>query len=192
MGAAQQQAADNTARIEADSLARKQQALQTFGALEQVARDKTIAKDLGIAEFELGRSLTRGDAAETKAADLRAQQRQLRRDGITGALMTAGNLLGSGLLQGGGDEGTDFFKNIRNLFNQAPDAMQAIAPTQIAGGGAGGNTGGLMLGGGSNVGNLPFQGSNKQGGMISPGEFSHKRNPIDMVQKGAKVGAYRR
>ena len=32
------------------------------------------------------------------------------------------------------------------------------------------------------------QGNDEQGGMISPGEFSHKRNPIDMVQKGAKVG----
>ena len=111
LGAAQQQAADNTARIEADSLARKQQALQTFGALEQAAQDRTTAKDLGIAEFQLGRSLSRGDAAETKAADLRAQQQQLRRDGITGALTTAGNLLGSGLLQGGGTEGQDAMQN---------------------------------------------------------------------------------
>ena len=185
LGAAQQQAADNTARIEADSLARKQQALQTFGALEQDARNKTIAKDLGIAEFELGRSLTRGDAAETKAADLRAKQREFRRDGITGALTTAGSLLGSGLLQGGGTEGQEgmqnFFNQISNLFNQ--------------GGGSGSNLDMIaqMADTAANdplvQGNGPvFQGSDEQGGMISPGEFSHKRNPIDMVQKGAKVG----
>tara|TARA_R100000406_G_scaffold74973_1_gene55335 strand:+ start:3175 stop:4158 length:984 start_codon:yes stop_codon:yes gene_type:complete len=178
LGAAQQQAADTTARIEADSLARKQQALQTFGALEQAARDKTIAKDLGIAEFELGRSLSRGDVAETKAADLRAQQRQFRRDGITGALTTAGSLLGSGLLQGGGTEGQEgvqnFFNQISNLFNQ--------------GGGSGSNLDMIAQMADTAANDPLVQGNNKQGGMISPGEFSHKRNPIDMVQKGNKVG----
>ena len=68
----------------------------------------------------------------------------------------------------------NFFSSIKNLFNQ--------------GGGSGSNLDMIAQMADTAANDPLVQGNDEQGGMISPGEFSHKRNPIDMVQKGAKVG----
>jgi DNA-dependent RNA polymerase auxiliary subunit epsilon len=135
LGAVNQQSASAMANIEADSFARQQAARQAFGAAETDIMAKNTEKDLGLAGFDLGRALSRGDDAEKKLFENKAQARKMRRETLSG------------------------------LIERTPDFMDAL--------GLGGKT-------------LEF--FNKNGGMISPGEFSHKTNPIDMVKKGEKVG----
>jgi hypothetical protein len=35
---------------------------------------------------------------------------------------------------------------------------------------------------------IPFIGKKEKGGMLTPGEFSHEKNPIDLVKNGVKIG----
>lgn len=200
LGNVTQSSADAMANIEADSFQRQQAALSTFGRQEQMAQDANTQKQLGLYEFDYGRAIGRGDEAETKVADLEAQRRALGRDTLSGLLGLAGQTVGSGL-----------FKNSDMISFRRPQDMTAMDTITAGANAAGGNTGDLagvesMSGpgatqlqqlinqyqtasgyGGGNTGGL-ILGNNKNGGMISPGEFSHERNPIDMVKDGSKVG----
>ena len=196
LGNVTQSSADAMAGIEADSFQRQQAALSTFGQQEQIAQDANTQKQLGLYEFDYGRAIGRGDEAETKVADLEAQRRQLGRDTLSGLLGMAGQTVGSGL-----------FQNSDMISFRRPQDMTSMNSITAGANAAGGNTGGLagfgamsgpgatqlqnlinqFTGSGGNTGGLML-GNNKNGGMISPGEFSHERNPIDMVKDGAKVG----
>ena len=72
-----------------------------------------------------------------------------------------------------------------NLFNDQSSAAANQAPWDALS--AGLNMFGQgMLGGKTDLSTDGFTG--KQGGMITPGEFSHETNPIDMIKDGVKIG----
>lgn len=191
LGNVTQQSADAMSNIEADSFQRQQAALQTFGAQQQAAQDANTQKQLGLYEFDYGRAIGRGDEAETKLADVTAARQNLRRDTLSGLLGMAGQTVGSGLMQ-----------NSDMLSFGRPQDMTTMNSINLGQNAAGGNTGGLagfgaMSGPGAdqlqNLLNM-YSGGNTGGlitgekGMITPGEFSHETNPIDMIADGEKVG----
>ena len=194
LGNVTQQSADAMSNIEADSFQRQQAALQMFGAQQQRAQDANTQKQLGLYEFDYGRSIGRGDEAETKLADVTAARQNLGRDTLSGLLGMAGQTVGAGL-----------FQNSDMLSFRRPQDMTTMNSINLGQNAAGGNTDGLAGFGamsgpgadqlqnllnmysGGNTGGL-MMGNNESGGMISPGEFSHETNPIDMIKDGAKVG----
>ena len=146
LGAVNQASADSMAKIEADSFGRKQAAREAFGKAETEVMAKNTEKDLGLAEFDMGRALARGDDSEKKLGEINKNLIDFKRDGLVGAIgMVPGIAKAAGAF-GGMDSSSDFQAVLDSLSN-------------------------LFAKGG-----------------ISPGEFSHKTNPIDMVRQGKKVG----
>ena len=182
-----QAAASNIAGIEADSFARQQAALGTYGAQEQRAQDLNTEKQLGLYEFDYGRSIQRGDEAEQAVSDLDAQRQSLNRDMLSGLLGIAGQTVGSGIMSSGG--GVDVGGMFSNLFG---GRNPSVTPEQVAAvnqgaqsGGANGDGDWFVTGTGSSANWNPW--TNKHGGMVTPGEFSHETNPIDVVKDGEKI-----
>lgn len=202
LGAVSRQAAQNRMAVEADSQKRLQSALAAFGAQEQAVQDKNVGlqQQLAAAEF---RAL-RGADARNRALD--AQRMRASADLVGGLLGSAGDIA-EALKSTGGPQltGADFraepgiqmdylfdpttavvpvvggTEQINNLPVISNDMLnmgtQATGlPTPTFGSGFGGGMYGLNIG------------TQEKGGMMTPGEFSHKSNPIDIMQDGAKIG----
>ena len=183
LGSTQRQAARQRMGIEAQSAARQQAALGQFAGVQQRAQDlqPRFGQQLGLTEM----GMAAGAAQEAQAV-----QDQMRQ---------AKQLLGiealSGLFGSAGDIAKAFKKSGKTGFD-AGKAIQGmeieIDPVQL-GEGFDPVMSDDMLNMGTQVTGLPGIGSTSgyflnKGGMMTDGEFSHKTNPIDIMQDGAKVG----
>ena len=175
------------AQIEADSFGRKQDALLNFGAASQRINDANIASDRDFAKSKFGA----------------VRDANLYNDKLDWAAKSAGwdalasglGMFGQGMLKGKTDLSTDF----------EGSGFENLTGRSFGSGAFGGGGGTLQNGYGgldsgfdaSQYGGLTalqklqmgFTGfTGKQGGMVTPGEFSHETNPIDMLKDGAKIG----
>ena len=160
LGASQRAAAQNRMGIEADSQARQQSALGQFAGVQQRAQDMQtrVGQNLETSQFEALRG------AEQLNRQLDASKNLAMGD-LAGSIM---GQFGKGHL-----EGVFTGKGVNKLksslgFNRLSDLER------------------------KNLISNSFQQSpalpSGEKGMMSPGEFSHESNPIDIMQDGAKVG----
>lgn len=160
LGAAQRQAARQRMGIEAQSAARQQAALGQFAGVQQRAQDMQtrFGQQLGLTEM----GMAAGAAQEAQAV-----QDQMRQ---------AKQLMGIEALSG--------------LFGAAGDIAGAFKGFgSVGGAGGGGNLSDAVK---EQLIQQSFQQTaalpTGEKGMITPGSFSHDKNPIDIMQDGAKVG----
>ena len=191
--------ADRFAKIAAEESQRRKAGLQTIGAAEaqvEGAKFQQAGQDLASA-----RALREGALGAESAADALRVRGELAgkqgvTEGITGALSTGLGMAAQMSGDGGGGDGGYLEPSITSV----PQNVTTV-------GGGGGlldflnqtNVGGWQASGGSSGENgmeIPRFG---EGGMTfeegaalmrgeTPGEFSHDRNPIDIMQDGAKIG----
>jgi hypothetical protein len=164
LGAQQQQAATNMARIAADEQARKTGALSTYGRVEENLRGRQLS-DVG-ADLDTAREQAASGLRGAFMAD------QYRRSMGTEALAGLAGLAGQAAGMGAFGDGTGGGSAAEN-FNNADPATQAwfMDPENQA-----------ML----NAARFAFE----RGGKVkkTPGEFSHATNPISVMKDGAKIG----
>ena len=164
LGAQQQQAASNMARIAADSYNRRQAATAAVGRQEEILRQEQRG-DIGV---DLG--LARKQAASGLAGEFESDlyRRALGTNFLSGLAGLTGQAAGMGLFGKGGKKGS-----AAENFNNADPATQAffMDPENQA-----------MI----NAAQFAFE----KGGRVkkTPGEFSHASNPINVMQDGAKIG----
>lgn len=171
------------AQIGADSSGRKQDALLKFGAVSQSVTNANTASDRDFAKSKFG--AVRDANLYNDKLDAAADQ------GGLDALSTGLGMFGQGMLGGKTDLSTDF----------EGSAFENLTGRSFGAGAFGGGGGTLQNGYGgvldsgfdpSKYGGLSalqkLQMGFKQGGMVTPGEFSHETNPIDMLKDGAKIG----
>ena len=164
LGASQRQAARQRMGIEAQSAARQQAALGQFAGVQQRAQDlqTRFGQQLGLTEM----GMAAGAAQEAQAVQdqMRQAKQLLGVEALSGLLGNAGDIAGA--FKGGGDG----LKNLASSLglNRLKDSeREALIASSF------GQTGALPTG---------------EKGMITPGSFSHDKNPIDIMQDGAKVG----
>lgn len=160
LGASQRAAAQNRMGIEADSQARQQSALGQFAGVQQRAQDMQtrVGQNLETSQFEALRG------AEQLNRQLEASKNLAMGD-LAGSIM---GQFGQGHLEDMfGGEGFNKLKSSLG-FNRLSDLERR------------------------NLISNSFQQSpalpSGEEGMMSPGEFSHESNPIDMMKDGAKIG----
>ena len=179
LGAAQRQAAQSRMGIEAKSAERQQADLGKYAGQQQRVQDANTAlqQQLTSSEFTALRDAeqyNRGLEAQKKAA-------------LGQAFGSIAGQFGQGLLKGIDFGAKDAPVNyntdsISSLVNQG----LASYATPDAGYGTVTDFGDEYVDPITSImGNLQF---NENGGMITRGAFSHKSNPIDIMQDGAKVG----
>ena len=164
--AAQRRNALGRMDVESRSFAQMQDALKTFAGAEQRAQDLQTAATRDIMEDQM------------KSAQEAAQYGQdvedyMRRSKQTNAITGLSGLLGSaediyGALKGGGDG-----SGLQNILSSLGFNRLGAQERQNLIGSSFGQTSALPIG---------------ENGMITPGEFSHDTNPIDIMQDGAKIG----
>ena len=195
LGASNRQAARTRMGIEAGSQKRLQDALAAFGAQEQAVQNKNVAlqQQLAAAEFQA-----------LRGADARNRALQAQRIGATANLV--GGLLGSAddiidAFQspgGSSDNNSDPSSGtsnpqMRNMFTPEQqvlfDYTSTLPLSAQSGSGMGSTFSQFNIDGTFNLDGDPTTGNGmRKGGMMTPGEFSHKSNPIDIMQDGAKIG----
>ena len=172
------------AQIEADSFGRKQGALLKFGAASQRVADANTASDRDFAKSKFG-AVREANLYNEK---LDAAANQAPWDALGAGL----GMFGQGMLGGKTDLSTDF----------EGSAFENLTGRSFGAGAFGGGGGGTLQNGYGGVLDSGFDPSKygvntlkgftgftgKQGGMVTPGEFSHETNPIDMLKDGAKIG----
>lgn len=182
LGASQRQAAQSRMGIEAGAQQRQQQALANYAGQQQRVQDANtlMAQQLAQSQFQAEQG------AEQYNRQLEAQKKQALGAGL--------GALAGGLASGLPDE-----INLKGLFGgnqvgqkQTPGIVQPVNVMSNE-----------MLNVGTEVTGLPttdyynmspfgspqpFPWNQRNGGMITEGAFSHKTNPIDIMQDGAKVG----
>lgn len=160
LGAAQRQAARQRMGIEAQSAARQQAALGQFAGVQQRAQDMQtrFGQQLGLTEM----GMAAGAAQEAQAVQdqMRQAKQQLGIDALSGLFGVAGDIAGAfkGFGSGGGA------RRGGNLSDAVKEQLIQQSFQQTAA--------------------LPTG----EKGMITPGSFSHDKNPIDIMQEGAKIG----
>jgi hypothetical protein len=189
LGASQRAAAQNRMGIEAASQARQQSALGKYAGVQQEMdmRNTMLGQNLEASEFEALRG------AEAANRELMAGKQQ-----------AMGQLIGAGL----GMFGQGMFAKLSGTTPDPSLASQKIGemgltidPRQFksvmsddmlnAGQQVTGlpNTDSYSLDPFGSASNLPFTlPGDSRNGSITPGEFSHETNPIDMMKDGAKIG----
>ena len=162
LGAQQQQAASTMAQIGADEYGRKTGAMARVGQMEEQLRQEQRG-DIG-ADLAMARAQARSGMEGAFQAG--QQRRQLGYDFAGGLVGTLGQAAGAEMSGGGG--GTN---SAIGGFNNATQEQQDFF---------------------NNPQNQAFFGALgfKRGGKVkkTPGEFSHRSNPIDVMQDGAKIG----
>ena len=162
LGAQQQQAASTMANIGAAEYGRKTGAMSTVGRMEEQLRQEQRG-DIG-ADLAMARAQARSGMEGAFQAG--QQRRQLGYDFAGGLVSTLGQIAGAEMSGGGG--GTN---SAIEGFNNATQEQQDFF---------------------NNPQNQAFFGALgfKRGGKVkkTPGEFSHRSNPIDVMQDGAKIG----
>ena len=171
LGASQRAAAQSRMGIEADSQARQQSALGQFAGVQQRAQDlqTRVGQNLETSQFEALRG------AEQLNRQLEASKNLAMGD-LAGSIMGQfgqghlQNIFGGGNSSGvkgmfGGNKRAKAARDSANAFaGTVTDQQMADLQTSIPG---------FYM---------------KDGGMNTPGEFSHKSNPIDIMKDGAKIG----
>ncbi len=160
LGAAQRQAARQRMGIEAQSAARQQAALGQFAGVQQRAQDlqTRFGQQLGLTE--LGRAAGAAQEAQAVQDQMRQAKQLLGVEALSGLLGSAGDIAGA--FKG---DGTMSNRQLRKYFKGAlqeeEDEFGQVEDIDL---------------------------TLKSGGMMTDGAFSHKTNPIDIMQDGAKVG----
>ena len=189
LGASQRRAAQSRMGVEARSAKRQQSALGQYAGVQQNVdmRNTMLGQNLAASEFE---SLRGAEA--------------MNRELLAGKQQATGQLIGSGL----GMFGQGMFAKLSGTTPDPSLASQKIGemgltidPRQFKS-----VMSDDMLNVGQQVTGLPntdsynldpfgsqeplftYPGNQKNGGSITPGEFSHESNPIDMMKDGAKIG----
>jgi len=188
LGASQRQAAQSRMGIEAGAQQRQQAALQQYAGQQQRVQDinTRMAQELAQSQFQAERG------AEQYNRQLEAQKKQALGAGL-GAL--AGGIAEGipdeinlkGLFGGGQGFGGLFNFGANKAAKESADSARAFADTvtdeqmnQLYS-----NINFPILGAQP----VPFPSNQRNGGMITPGAFSHKKNPIHMIDEdGEKVG----
>ena len=163
LGAQQQQAASTMAQIGADEYARKTGAMSRVGQMEERIRQEQRG-DIG-ADLAMARAQARSGMEGAFQAG--QQRRQLGYDFASGLASTAGQIAGAefGTPKAGTQTALEGWKSAtqeQRDFMSNPE-NQAMFSSFF---------------------------NNKNGGKVkkTPGEFSHRSNPIDVMQNGAKIG----
>ena len=178
LGASNRQAARTRMGIEAGSQKRLQDALAAFGAQEQAVQNKNVAlqQQLAAAEFQA----LRGADARNRA--LQAQRIGATANLVGGLLGSAGDIVNAFTSGSGSQPSTTSQQDLANYTSTLPLSAQS-------GSGMGSTFSQFNLDGTFNLDGDPTTGNGmRKGGMMTPGEFSHKSNPIDIMQDGAKIG----
>ena len=160
LGASQRAAAQNRMGIEADSQARQQSALGQFAGVQQRAQDM---------QTRVGQNLETSQFEALRGAEQLNRQLEASKNLAMGDL--AGSIMGQ-FGQGNFEDilGGEGFNKLKSSlgFNRLSDLERR------------------------NLISNSFQQSpalpSGEEGMMSPGEFSHESNPIDMMKDGAKIG----
>ena len=172
LGAQQQQAASTMAQIGADEYARKTGAMSRVGQMEERIRQEQRG-DIG-ADLAMARAQARSGMEGAFQAG--QQRRQLGYDFASGLASTAGQAAGAGLFSKDGID-ADLFNSLD--FGGGLEGLEKTAstPTQMA------ELERLKAA-------MRAAGIDAAGGKVkkTPGEFSHRSNPIDVMQNGAKIG----
>ncbi len=181
------------AQIEADSFGRKQDALWKFGSVSQRIADANTASDRDFAISKFG--------AVRDANLFNDRSRDAANKAPWDALASGLGMFGQGIFKDKTDLSTDF----------EGSGFENLTGRSFGAGAFGGGGGALQNGFGVldrgfdpskwglegndfdpskyRLNTLGFRGfTGKQGGMITPGEFSHETNPIDMIKDGVKIG----
>lgn len=170
------------AQIEADSFGRKQNALLKFGAASQRVTDANTASDRDFAKSKFG-AVRKANLYNEKGV---AAANQAPWDALGAGL----GMFGQGMLGGKTDLSTDFegsgFENLTGRSFGAGAFGGGGGTLQSGYGGLGGGVDASQYGLNALKGFTGF--TRKQGGMVTPGEFSHETNPIDILKDGAKIG----
>lgn len=182
LGASQRQSSMNRMGIEADSFERQQTAQKDYNAASQRINDANTASDRDFAKSKFG--AVRDANLFNEKLDAAANQAPWD------ALASGLGMFGQGMLGGKTDLSTDF----------EGSGFENLTGRSFGSGAFGGGGGTLQNGYGgfdinfdrSKYGLNTLKGftgfTGKQGGMVTPGEFSHETNPIDMLKDGAKIG----
>ena len=175
LGASQRQAAQSRMGVEAQSAARQQSALGEFAGQQQRVQDMNVGTAQQIDAREMQRQQQIADQSSYNQNMAGMMKTQAAGNAIGGVL----GAFGQGDLEGVFN-GMDL-SGLRGMFggNQrakaARDRDNALSSTitdqQMAG--LETSTPGFFK---------------RSGGMVTPGEFSHETNPIDMLKDGAKIG----
>ena len=173
LGAQQQQAASTMANIGAAEYGRKTGAMSTVGRMEEQLRQEQRG-DIG-ADLAMARAQARSGMEGAFQAG--QQRRQLGYDFAGGLVGTLGQAAGAGLFGGGAGGGAETFNSLD--FGGGLEGLQQLSgtPNQTA------ELERLQAA-------LRAAGIDAAGGKVkkTPGEFSHRSNPIDVMQNGAKIG----
>jgi hypothetical protein len=164
LGASQRQAAQTRMGIEAQSTARQQAALGQYAGVQQRAQDlqTEFGQKLGTAEMSLAAGAAQ--QAQDVQDEMRRSKQLLGVEALSGLLGSSGDIAAA--FKGGGEGLKDLASSLG--LNRLKDSeREALIASSF------GQTGALPTG---------------EKGMITPGSFSHKTNPIDIMQDGAKVG----
>ena len=170
LGAAQRQAAQSRMGVEAQSAARQQAALGQYAGQQQRAQDMNTQMEQQLAQSQF--QAERG--AEQYNRQLEAQKKQA----LGQAFGSIAGQFGQGLLKGidfgGGKSFADAGFDVGQYTTLEGDVVNPNLYRDA------GDYEDMM----SAYGGKPY----KDGGMMTKGAFSHKSNPIDIMQDGAKVG----
>ena len=201
---ATQQTLDNLSKIAADEQARKAQGLGVVGAQEQrVAEQKLVDART---DLTLGRGMRAEGLAQQYGSEdmMRFGDVQKR----MGNLQFGSDLIGSGIdiaMQTDWGQGKGAGGGLKKLFGGGGGGNIEKAAELFGTGGTGGTSGGGgvdLFSGADPYAQIDIFGRKENGGRVTafkeggelmrdqetPGEFSHKNNPIDIMQDGAKIG----
>lgn len=187
IGAATQQAARQSQGIADIQNKQQLEALQNLASAQERTRNLQAERDLQSLQMREQRSMGQIAAAQ-QGVNAGIQNIMSGLGSVGGAAMMFADPSVSGLLSGIG--------------GKKSGGGTTAATTMAQGTGGGINRSNINFGGGSNLNtvntNLPGMGMparynnmriNKHGGVLkTPGEFSHKTNPIDIMKDGKKIG----
>lgn len=171
LGAAQRQSAATRMGIEADSAKRRQAALGEYAGVQQAADTRNTLMAQNIAQSKFG--AMRG--AEQYNRMLEAGKKQALWDGL-------------GSLAGSATSIYNAFQNRPNTGTTFEDAGFDVEKYTTSEGDVANPNLYRDAGDYEDMMSAYGGGNHKNGGMMTKGAFSHKTNPIDIVQDGAKVG----
>ena len=170
LGASQIQSFRNRAGIESESLKNLQSAQKDYNVASQRVTDANTASDRDFAKSKFG-AVREANLYNEK---LDAAANQAPWDALGAGL----GMFGQGMLKGKSDMSKGF----------EGSKFENLTGRSFGSGAFGGGGGTLQSGYGGLTALQKLQMGFKQGGMVTPGEFSHETNPIDMLKDGAKIG----
>lgn len=169
LGASQRQAAQSRMGIEAQSAARQQAALGQYAGIQQDAdmRNTMMQQQLAASQFRAERG------AEQYNRYLEAGKKQALWDGLGSLAGSASSIYGA--FQNRPNAGSTFEDAGFDVEKYTTSEGDVVNPN-------------LYRDAGDYEDMMSSYGGYKSGGMMTKGAFSHKSNPIDIMQDGAKVG----